>query len=493
MSLFGTWAELQGVTQIVDILGHFQIQQPVWDAFTEQIGNPGNDVRLLAALPAAAVVQGVQNATVNGGNPMTAIQATQVGLAWRMARRTVAHRGGVAETEFVDVDPWAPEPTPSPTSTGGTNPQGSSGVKERVLKMAALIDQTDDSELLPPQPQDVDKWIQNYVVVMGAQPEEAEEPSPSQLAALAKRSITLGQAPYTDFGIWVPFERKMAKTQKFRIYTPLGDGSYLQRDLPGPPTYQAWRASWAVFRTAALMLGLVSLAALETYARHIERLVTQWPQCWGLVYTADDTARAERLDRMRRHLTVEAARGRQVPVDWDPMKPWSCLFVQLTKDVSYWAEKVHHPAAAWVAAGARGAPVVASEAAVLNTIPGGHAALSGEQGGQGEGDERAARRRQGNKDRKVARKRRAADEKEELKRLRNASLAHGTNSEAKGKGKGKTKSKDQTGQALCFSWASGTGACANVPPGGECQSQVKRVHKCRPCLSPSHRDADCKA
>jgi hypothetical protein len=58
-------------------------------------------------------------------------------------------------------------------------------------------------------------------------------------------------------------------------------------------------------------------------------------------------------------------------------------------------------------------------------------------------------------------------------------------------GKGKSKSKDQTGAPLCFSWAAGTGTCGNLPPGAECAAAIKRVHKCRKCLSPSHQDASC--
>ena len=119
------------------------------------------------------------------------------------------------------------------------------------------------------------------------------------------------------------------------------------------------------------MLNIVSLAALENYARAIEKLVMQWPACWGLIYAADDAARAERLEKHRRLIEGEAARGRQVPIDWDETRPWSCLFNQLVKDVNYWAEKVHHPAAAWTASGGRGAPTVASENAILSVLPGG--------------------------------------------------------------------------------------------------------------------------
>ena len=45
---------------------------------------------------------------------------------------------------------------------------------------------------------------------------------------------------------------------------------------------------------------------------------------------------------------------RQVPRDWDPSRPWSCVFMQLASDMEFWAERVHHPAAAWTAAGGEG-------------------------------------------------------------------------------------------------------------------------------------------
>ena len=75
----------------------------------------------------------------------------------------------------------------------------------------------------------------------------------------------------------------------------------------------------------------------------------QWPQCWGLIYSADDTARAEKLEKWRRHWTLEQSRGRQVPHDWDANDPWSCVFLSLIGDEKYWSEKVHVPAASWLA------------------------------------------------------------------------------------------------------------------------------------------------
>ena len=282
----------------------------------------------------------------------------------------------------------------------------------------------------------------------------------------------------------------MSKIQKCRVYTPLGNGSFLQKDLPGPGSYAAWRASWNVFKAACIMLNICSLAALEAYARQIEKLVVQWPRCWGLIYLADDSARAERLEKTRRRVTIEAAQGRQTPRDWDPSRPWSCIFIILAADMEFWAERVHHPAAAWIASGGRGAPTVASEAAVLETIEGGDKALEGEaEVSHGGGD---PKRTQANRDRRQAKKKRAAADREELARHR-ATAASSQKGQPSGKGKSKGKSRDQSGLEICYSWASGRGPCADVAPGGECRGQVKRVHKCRLCLSPSHKDADCKA
>ncbi len=312
-------------------------------------------------------------AVLSDGSPLSPLQATQVGLVWRLARRVIANLGGTRESEFVDVDVWLDNPpgssdssTRATVTSSGT--AATNSVKEKVLKMSNLIDQADDSELLPLSNAELNKWHQNFVAIMGSQADEAEEPSPNQLAALFKRVFLNDHPPYCDFGVRLPFERKMSKAHRFRVFTPLGDGSFLQKDLPGPASFQAWMASWRVFKTACLMLNIATLSSLETYSRHVEKLVLQWPSAWGLVAAADDQARAEKMAMLRRSILLDQLLGRQMPRDGDPGAPWSCVFVELTKDVTFWNEKVHIPASAWMAAGGRGAPVVASESAVMAVL-----------------------------------------------------------------------------------------------------------------------------
>ena len=66
----------------------------------------GEDVRLLAALPRLAIVAACSNALHGDGSAFVPVDATQVGLVWRMARRVMAYRAGVAEENFTDEDPW---------------------------------------------------------------------------------------------------------------------------------------------------------------------------------------------------------------------------------------------------------------------------------------------------------------------------------------------------------------------------------------------------
>ena len=122
------------------------------------------------------------------------------------------------ESDFHDIDPWQePAPQESARQTSTT-----ANVKEKAMKMSSLIDHQDDGAL------------------------------------------------YVDFGVFGPYERKLTKVQKWRIFTCLGDGTFLQRDLPGPPTYQGWLAAWRVLKTALLMLNVATLASLEIYGKHIE-------------------------------------------------------------------------------------------------------------------------------------------------------------------------------------------------------------------------------
>eukprot|EP00435_Cladocopium_sp_Y103_P066414 s1794_g28.t1 len=453
-------------------------------------GQSGPHIRLLAALPRAALVQGAVQASSHDGGSFSAIQAAQVGLVWRTARKLVHLWAGLPDSEFQDCDPWEPGGQAEGGDGVSSGPQAAitgtaaTTIKERVLKMSSLVDQMDESELAPATRDQVDGWLSAYVAVMGSAPAEEEEPSEAQLAALHKKVFTLKGPPYADFAIFTPFGRKCLKAQRFRVYQPLGDGSYILRELPGPQNWLQWLSSWRVYKAACLMLGITSLAVLQLYEKHIERLTMMWPRCWGLIYQAEDKARAEHLSKIRRKLLVDAKKNLTMPEDWDENNPWTTCFRMLVADESYWNEQVRHPAAAWTASGCRGSPLAPADQIAMAHVPGGNEVMDIDKEEKVDG-----KKRQSNRDKRIAKAKRIKADRDELESWRKKGGASEGAKPDKGKGKGKTK--DQAGTPICFSFANGSGICGSVEPGGACLQKVKRAHKCQWCLSPGHRNADC--
>ena len=179
-----------------------------------------NDLEVLAALPAHVVARGIGQATLSGVG-LSAVEAAHVGLLWRVSRMNMYLLKGGSMENFVDIDPWEPSTsTPAQAQVPVATSKGS-GLKEKVLKIANLLDQTDESELLPPDVNTVHSWSQRHLQLMGDQLMEEEEPTDAQLAALDKRVNQMGQAPYVDVGVWLPFGRRALKNQKLRTFFPV--------------------------------------------------------------------------------------------------------------------------------------------------------------------------------------------------------------------------------------------------------------------------------
>ena len=247
---FSSWSSFLGrVHSVPDLLTQLRVPDNLWDGFVATAGDPGNDLRLVAAMPAWTIPQIVSSTTLTTGERLTPIQAAQVGLGWRNSRWIVHLHGGGNPDNFVDKDPWTPDPPAGPPegtgaamAAGGglSSASGSTGNKENVLKMSKLVDQTDDSETKLPDAVMLNEWAERYIAVMGAPLQEEEEPTDAQMAALHHRVRVQKQPPYVDFSIWLPFGRRVLKNQKFRAFMPVGDGSFVVRELPGPQNLQQW-------------------------------------------------------------------------------------------------------------------------------------------------------------------------------------------------------------------------------------------------------------
>ena len=200
--------------------------------------------------------------------------------------------------------------------------------------------------------------------------------------------------------------------------------------------------------------------------------------------------RAEHLERIRRGLEDKKLAGEPVPADYTTAKPWSTCFRMAAADTSFWDEQVRHPAAAWVAAGSRGAPLAPEEKLASAHLPGGSAAIYPQTESPGNPE----RRRQ-----RAATKERRAEASQELQTFRAQKVARsdtGSTADSSGKasgkglkGKGKRHSKDRDGKEICYSWNNKQGKCADLEAGKPCPAG--RAHVCQRCLSSHHRSTDC--
>eukprot|EP00971_Amphidinium_carterae_P311841 6198556-Amphidinium_carterae.1 len=57
--------------------------------------------------------------------------------------------------------------------------------------------------------------------------------------------------------------------------------------MPGPVTVDLWCQSYAVLKTALVMLRAVTLGKLEAYEQMIKQYAVRYPSGWETVYKAD--------------------------------------------------------------------------------------------------------------------------------------------------------------------------------------------------------------
>ena len=173
MAAFPTEAEAMRIRTMTDLRLHYQVDLAVWQAVAVAMGNPGEDIRPFAALPAAMVALACESAD-NGGQALTAIQASQVGLMFRLARRIYHVKNGGSWDQWEDPHPWE---APVKTSDGGDAGTVVQKSLEPKMKMTHILDQGDETEFVVEPEEKRALWVANYVKVVGGLPPEEEEPS----------------------------------------------------------------------------------------------------------------------------------------------------------------------------------------------------------------------------------------------------------------------------------------------------------------------------
>ena len=481
--MFPTPAAAAAMRAINDLLAFYGVTQVVWDAVEHQLGSFGGEPRNLAAIPPQILAQAVETCALADGSSLNVVQAAQVGLVWRLARRNMWIAGGGDIAHWIDPNPWETASAATQTTTTSTT---SAAEGERKIKLASVIDQGDDSEMIVTAEgtKVFRKALERYVTIMGGPPTEETEPTLEQFLALQRR-IKAGHPPYADFAIFVPFARRSSKASRYRSYVPRGDGEYQVRELPGPASLVQWSACFKVYRTALVMLNAVTLASLQNYQEMVERFARRYASCWHLVYAAEDRARAELSARWAHRFAMKAAAGEATPTSWTEADPWEAVFKAIVDDQAYWQEQLHQPALTWLARGGKGALHTPQEE-YMATLQGGLPAYTAPQDTKTSVKKR--KRAKGNVQRTAS----LSDQ---------GSGKPGGGGAGKGAGKGNASAATSSGHSAgvvapsglqrCFGWNNGNGPCAGLPPGTPCQGKVKRDHSCTGCGSPGHPSKDC--
>ena len=476
MSLLLTAAELAAMVTVDDVLAWAGlVGSPAWVCYTDLLGGVPT-LRVVAVMPAATVQMALVSCRVPtiGGDPRTlnAVEVAQISLAMRAARAALA----LPDIDFLAV-PGPPAAAPPPAAPGP--PPGA----PRRVKFSMVLNQADEGEIPPLDQPTLDQMYVQLQTIKGALPLPEADPSPDQVSALRVRVLEHQDTPYADFALFTPYNLRFLKALKFKSYVLEPDGTFRMVEVPGPPNWDAWYASWRVFANVLLMLTvnaggmvlpIVTPAALEEYLEQFRSLCSSLPETWHLCVMAEDRCRAEHFAQLRR-LRAQAYALGGAP-GYNPLVPWDDVFRQAALDKSYWDRHVRDPALVFMARGG---------ARKQNTSPATDYAAS------------PARTPTKRARRTAAARGKIAELQEELKNIKShaagstGGTAHGGNRKGS-KGGGKQQShprKDSRGHfvttregtQICFGFSAGT--CA-----GTCKAG--RAHVCQQCLG-AHRTPDC--
>ena len=304
----------RAMVNVQDILDHFAVPTELWQAFEREAGSPGDDIRLLAALPGSAIAASLTQATLPGNVPLSAIQAAHVGLAWKLARKLMHVKGGGDWDSWVEEGPWAPmtstgKPTTSPgASTAMDEPKDAKG---RILKFTQVLDQggrrrgvRSIERRRQAGPTAEVHCIDGFTAGGGGRTYHGTIVRSSKEVNAGKTSLRLR-------GLRGVRTVRNESTTGFKVsyMDPHGGGlrvegiNYLVRRISH---------SGELASESSQLLEECTLAPLHAYELYVEKMARLYPDAWHLVYAADEMARGGPTPRFSQ--------------GYDDKKPWESVF-----------------------------------------------------------------------------------------------------------------------------------------------------------------------
>ena len=93
-AMFPSQAAALAMQALKDLKDHDALPEPLWTAFTSGAGDPGEDMKLLAVLPRSVIAAALERALLPDGSPLSAVQASHVGMVYNLATRIIHVKGG---------------------------------------------------------------------------------------------------------------------------------------------------------------------------------------------------------------------------------------------------------------------------------------------------------------------------------------------------------------------------------------------------------------
>ena len=347
--------ELPAITTLGHVLDWLGASTELRDALVLALGGGAPRLRGVLYIPGPTWSSMAASISVPTGTSSTPTSVRSLSPVEQghvaMVRRIVRLRLGMPAVEVLAPAPTTGPPSSGTSGTAGPAPTGpapsatntTAAACEPRVKLSVLIDPSLDTELQRLPQAKITALFAAYEAKRGAEPAEDIEPTTEQISAL-HQILVADITPYADFAIFGRHGRRMLQKLTFLAWAHQPDGTWQRRDLPGPPSFDHWWASFRVLRTTFLLLDAVAPENLDNYGELIRGYNTQYGQAvWFIVYMADVRMRSERFQRLRR----QAERDHQAAVrenratHFDPAKPWDTVFALALADKTWWEENLH--------------------------------------------------------------------------------------------------------------------------------------------------------
>jgi len=331
-----TCDELAKIVTVNDIFNWIGSTKPFIDAVITALGGGEPNIRDLVFI-SSKEWNNVMEALVVGSRAISAIERGQFTSVRRIARLRkqlpanddVVPVGTVGTTLAIS----APAAPPLPLA-------------EARIKLSVLIDTSMESELVRIPGLEIRKMYERYVSTRGAEPKEDIEPTTEQLSAV-KQVLDNDLSPYVDFSIFGPYGKRFLAKLTLSAWSYLPNGTWIRRELPGPPSFEYWWSSFRVLRTTFLLLGAVEPEILDNYGELVRGFhITYGPEAWFIIYMADVRMRNEHFDRLHRQVERQHDREESAGIksEFDVARPWNTVFAKAVADRDWWADNLHRDA-----------------------------------------------------------------------------------------------------------------------------------------------------